>query len=80
MNEELNLIGLVKLTTAATPPENYAFCNGQTLEIDSDTTLFAVIGNSYGGNGRTNFQLPKLAPINGAQYIICTQGIFPARG
>ncbi len=41
-------------------PANWAFCNGQTLLISSNTALFSILGTTYGGNGTTNFNLPNL--------------------
>jgi microcystin-dependent protein len=41
-------------------PKNYALCNGQTLAINQNQTLFALIGTTYGGNGVTTFLLPNL--------------------
>lgn len=41
-------------------PRGWAFCNGATLAIQQNTALFALLGTQYGGNGRTNFQLPNL--------------------
>jgi microcystin-dependent protein len=41
-------------------PKNYALCNGQTLAIQQNEALFALIGTFYGGNGVTTFQLPNL--------------------
>jgi len=41
-------------------PVNYAFCNGQTMNISQNQALFALIGTYYGGNGVTTFQLPNL--------------------
>jgi microcystin-dependent protein len=38
----------------------YALCNGQTLAISSNQPLFALIGTTFGGDGRTNFLLPNL--------------------
>ncbi|MFC3248640.1 phage tail protein [Chromobacterium piscinae] len=42
------------------PPVDWAQCQGQTLQVSQNQALFAVIGNHYGGNGSTNFQLPNL--------------------
>lgn len=42
------------------PPKNWAFCNGQTLPINQNQAIFALLGTTYGGNGQTNFQLPNL--------------------
>ncbi len=41
-------------------PRGYAFCNGQTLSIASNTALFSILGTTYGGNGQTTFALPNL--------------------
>lgn len=41
------------------PPKNWAFCNGQTLPINQNQALFALLGTTYGGNGVTTFALPN---------------------
>ena len=41
-------------------PRNWAFCNGQLLQISQNTALFALIGTTYGGDGRTTMALPNL--------------------
>lgn len=41
-------------------PLNWAWCDGQTVEIEQNTVLYAVIGTTYGGNGTTTFCLPNL--------------------
>lgn len=41
-------------------PRGWAACNGQTMPIQGNTALFAVLGTTYGGNGSTNFALPDL--------------------
>lgn len=41
-------------------PRHWAECNGQLLPISQNTALFAIIGNRFGGNGRTDFALPDL--------------------
>jgi microcystin-dependent protein len=41
-------------------PKNYAMCNGQTLAINQNQALFALLGTTYGGNGQTTFLLPNL--------------------
>ncbi|MDQ3920689.1 MAG: tail fiber protein [Acidobacteriota bacterium] len=42
------------------PPKGWALCNGQTLPINQNQPLFALLGTTYGGDGRVNFQLPNL--------------------
>lgn len=41
-------------------PVNWALCNGQLLDINSNEALFALLGTTYGGNGITTFGLPDL--------------------
>jgi microcystin-dependent protein len=41
-------------------PKGWALCNGQLLPINSNQALFAILGTTYGGDGRTNFALPDL--------------------
>ncbi len=42
------------------PPRGWAFCDGQLLPIAQNTALFALLGTTYGGDGRTTFALPDL--------------------
>lgn len=55
--------------------------NGQVLPIIQNKALFSLLGNTYGGDGRMNFQLPDLRGVapNGLTYSICVQGIYPSR-
>jgi microcystin-dependent protein len=41
-------------------PANWAFCNGQLMQISQFDALFAVIGTTYGGDGSQTFALPNL--------------------
>lgn len=41
-------------------PKGWAFCNGQLLPINQNQALFALLGTTYGGDGRTTFALPDL--------------------
>jgi microcystin-dependent protein len=41
-------------------PRGWAFCDGQLLSISTNTALFSLLGTTYGGDGRTTFQLPDL--------------------
>ncbi|WP_409267397.1 phage tail protein [Massilia sp. BHUDP2] len=53
-------IGEVRIFTGQYAPNGWADCNGQLLSIQQYSTLFAVIGAIYGGDGRTTFALPNL--------------------
>ena len=41
-------------------PRGWAFCDGQLLAINQNQALFALLGTTYGGDGRTTFALPDL--------------------
>jgi microcystin-dependent protein len=41
-------------------PRNWALCQGQLLAINSNQSLFSLLGTTYGGDGRTTFALPDL--------------------
>jgi microcystin-dependent protein len=41
-------------------PYGWALCNGQILNISTNSALFALLGTMYGGNGQTTFGLPDL--------------------
>ncbi|HEX2271521.1 MAG TPA: tail fiber protein [Pyrinomonadaceae bacterium] len=42
-------------------PNGWMFCEGQTLPISENETLFQLIGTTYGGDGEETFNLPNLA-------------------
>ena len=51
-------------------PKGWAWCNGQLLPLSQHTALFALLGTTYGGNGKSNFALPDLqgrAPMHPGQ-------------
>lgn len=52
--------GEVFMTAAPFCPSGTALADGQLLPVAQYAPLFSVIGNAYGGDGRTNFALPDL--------------------
>ncbi|RIK44081.1 MAG: phage tail protein [Chloroflexi bacterium] len=66
--------GEVRMFAFHFAPRNWAHCNGQLLPISQNTTLFTLLGTTYGGDGRVTFALPDLrgrVPINaGNVYTI----------
>jgi microcystin-dependent protein len=54
------LLAQITLTAANYAPKGWATCDGQLMNINSNPALFAVIGTSFGGDGRINFALPDL--------------------
>lgn len=53
-------MGVIKLFAGNFVPQNYLMCNGNLLSISQYTALFAILGTTYGGDGRTTFALPDL--------------------
>lgn len=52
-------------------PQGWFQCDGQTLPINQYQALFALIGNTYGGNGTTTFALPDMrgrVPVHQGQH------------
>lgn len=41
-------------------PVGWAFCDGSVLAISENTTLFQLIGTTFGGDGQQTFALPDL--------------------
>jgi microcystin-dependent protein len=53
-------IGEIRIFAGNFAPAGFAFCNGQLVPIAQNTALFAIIGTTYGGDGRTTTALPNL--------------------
>jgi hypothetical protein len=59
----------------STPSSMWALCDGRTLKIADNPLLYAVLGRTSGGDGKTTFALPK-AEIG--PYYIAVQGAQPS--
>jgi microcystin-dependent protein len=53
-------LGMIAIFPYNFVPKGWAECNGQLVPIHSNQALFALIGTTYGGDGKTNFALPNL--------------------
>ncbi|MES3151815.1 phage tail protein [Sphingomonas faeni] len=53
-------LGEIKTVGFNFAPRGFAVCNGQIMQIQQNTALFAILGTSYGGNGSTTYALPDL--------------------
>jgi microcystin-dependent protein len=62
-------------------PAGWLPCDGRMLRIMQYNALFSLLGITYGGNGVTEFALPKLSPVGpgGPQYFIAVNGPYPQR-
>jgi microcystin-dependent protein len=59
-------VGEIRIFPFTFAPMGWAWCDGQLLPISQNTPLFALLGTTYGGNGKSNFALPDLqgrAPV-----------------
>ncbi|MGF6160592.1 microcystin-dependent protein [Ensifer sp. KUDG1] len=54
-------VGEIQLFGFDFAPRDWAFCNGTTILIRQNTTLYSLIGVTYGGDGRNTFQLPNFS-------------------
>lgn len=76
-------VGQILMFAGNFAPAGWMICNGQTLPISENETLFQLIGTTYGGDGQSTFQLPSLGgriPIHMGQggglsnYVIGESG------
>jgi hypothetical protein len=72
-------IGDVQLTASTEIATNWLPAKGQTLTFANYGPLGSLVGDNYGGNGSTTFDLPNLtaAAPDGLTYVICVAGVFP---
>jgi microcystin-dependent protein len=53
-------IGQISMFGGNFAPVNWAFCNGQLVDIANNNALYSLLGTTYGGDGVTTFALPDL--------------------
>lgn len=53
-------LGEISLYAGTVAPAGWEFADGQLLSIIQNQALFSVIGDTFGGNGITDFALPDL--------------------
>lgn len=53
-------VGQLMLVGFNFAPKGFALAQGQLLPISSNTALFSLLGTTYGGNGKSTFQLPNM--------------------
>lgn len=65
-------LGEIRPIASTYAPRNWAFCNGQILNIAQNQGLFALLGTQFGGNGVNTFALPDLRsriPVGAGQMV-----------
>lgn len=76
------LLGSIYLFPYNFTPWGWMSCEGQILQITQNSALYSLIGNNFGGDGRTTFGLPNLKgaePLPTMKYYMATAGIYPTR-
>lgn len=58
--DDVPFLGEISLYAGTVAPAGWEFADGQLLSIAQNPALFAVTGNTFGGNGISNFALPDL--------------------
>jgi microcystin-dependent protein len=53
-------LGEIRIFAGNYAVEGWEICNGQLLSLSSNTSLFSILGTTYGGDGMRNFGLPEL--------------------
>jgi len=53
-------IGEIRSFGFSFAPTGWARCNGQLMAISQNSTLFVILGTTYGGDGQVTFALPNL--------------------
>lgn len=53
-------VGEIRIFAGTFAPKDWVMCQGQTLSITAYPALYALLGNFYGGDGKTTFAVPNL--------------------
>jgi microcystin-dependent protein len=53
-------MGEIRMFAGNYAPQNFAFCDGQLLDIAQNSALFALLGTTYGGDGANTFAVPDM--------------------
>jgi microcystin-dependent protein len=65
-------VGEIRMVGFDFAPRGWALCDGQLLNISENTSLFSLLGTTYGGDGQTTFGLPDLrgrVPLHAGQGV-----------
>jgi len=75
------LVGQIEIFAFKFAPTGWMVCDGSLLSVQEFPALFQLIGNTYGGDGKTTFAVPKIPPVvpNGPAYYISVFGQAPKK-
>lgn len=54
-------IGEIRMVSFRFAPYGWALCQGQTMQVNQNQALYALIGNIYGGTAPSTFNLPNFS-------------------
>jgi microcystin-dependent protein len=54
------MLGEIRMFAGNYEPPGWLRCDGRLLAIRDHTALFEILGNAYGGDGRTTFGIPDM--------------------
>jgi microcystin-dependent protein len=63
-------LAMIMAWAANFAPRDWAYCDGRQMQVSQNQALYSLIGNIYGGNGQTYFNLPDLrgrVPVGAGQ-------------
>jgi microcystin-dependent protein len=53
-------LGEIRMFSFNFAPAYWATCDGQSMQVNQNSALYSLLGQTYGGNGSTIFNLPDL--------------------
>lgn len=80
--EDYLYYGTIVLVPYTYSPKNTVMCNGQLLSCQEFVTLYAVLGNTFGGRHDDDFGVPNLRgfePHPNTHYVMIIDGCWPER-
>jgi microcystin-dependent protein len=83
------LIGTINHFPWTRQVKGWHICDGTTMQINTNQALFSLLGNRFGGDGRSTFALPDLrkkdehgapTPYEDTDIVpyICIEGYYPS--
>jgi microcystin-dependent protein len=75
-------MGTILLLPTSFTPRGWLLCDGQEIEIQSNSAMFDMLGTKFGGDGESTFGIPDLRgkePAPNMAYYIAMEGVWPPR-
>ena len=78
-----SFLGEVRAFAYSNAPRGWVACDGRELRVSGNQALYSLLGTTYGGDGSSKFNVPKLSgkdPISGQAryYFISVNGTYPS--